>query len=118
MTDQETLLRAAQEAPDDIALRLVHADLLEDRGDPRAEMVRVRCALAALGRADPRRQRRSPPGSAATSNSRSLTQFAMPKVTRKRSPSTSSRVTAGTCGQLSLVPTSTCSRGSPALAIR
>jgi uncharacterized protein (TIGR02996 family) len=49
MTDEKTLIRAAQEAPDDIALRLVHADFLEERGDPRAEMVRVQCALAALG---------------------------------------------------------------------
>jgi uncharacterized protein (TIGR02996 family) len=34
--------------PEDISLRLVFADWLEERGDPRAEYVRLDCQLAAL----------------------------------------------------------------------
>src|SRR5438132_311847 len=33
--------------PDDLALRLVIADRLQDAGDPRGELVAVQCALAA-----------------------------------------------------------------------
>jgi uncharacterized protein (TIGR02996 family) len=48
MGADEPFLRAINEAPDDLARRLVYADLLDDRTDPRAEFVRLGCQLAAL----------------------------------------------------------------------
>src|SRR5262249_19796826 len=41
--------------PDDDTLRLVFADWLEERGNPRAEFVRVQCQLAHLSSDDSRR---------------------------------------------------------------
>lgn len=46
--DASNLLRAVAAAPDDDAPRLVYADWLEQRGDPRGEFIAVQCALAAL----------------------------------------------------------------------
>src|SRR5437764_14382885 len=48
MTDEASLVRAIRDDPDDLALRSVYADWLEERGDPRAELVRVQCELATL----------------------------------------------------------------------
>src|SRR5262249_17492289 len=39
--DEAAFLAAIAEAPDDRATRLVYADWLEERGDPRAELVRI-----------------------------------------------------------------------------
>jgi uncharacterized protein (TIGR02996 family) len=55
MPDQGALFRAILAAPDDEALRLIYADWLEDQGDPRAEFVRVQCALARLPEGHPER---------------------------------------------------------------
>jgi uncharacterized protein (TIGR02996 family) len=41
--------------PDDDAPRLIYADWLDERGDPRGEFIRVQCALARLDDEDPRR---------------------------------------------------------------
>ncbi len=48
--DRAPLLRAVLEAPDDDAPRLVLADWLHERGDPRGELIVVQCELARLGR--------------------------------------------------------------------
>ena len=48
MTHNEAFLHAIIENPDDDAPRLVYADWLEERGDPRGEFIRVQCELAAL----------------------------------------------------------------------
>ena len=42
----EAFLRAITANPDDDVLRLVYADWLEEQGDPRAEFLRLDCALA------------------------------------------------------------------------
>src|SRR5262245_19054390 len=41
MTDETAFVAAIQAAPDDLALRLVYADWLEEQGDPRAKLIRV-----------------------------------------------------------------------------
>src|SRR5262249_42657415 len=41
MTDEAAFLRSILDDPDDEANRLVYADWLEERGDPRAELVRL-----------------------------------------------------------------------------
>lgn len=41
--------RAILDAPDDDAPRLVFADALQERTDPRGELISIQCALAALG---------------------------------------------------------------------
>jgi uncharacterized protein (TIGR02996 family) len=41
--------------PDDDAPRLIYADWLDERNDPRGEFIRVQCALAYLSVEDPRR---------------------------------------------------------------
>jgi uncharacterized protein (TIGR02996 family) len=47
MSQQEGILAAIQEAPDDDTPRLVYADWLAEHGDPeRAEFIRVQCELA------------------------------------------------------------------------
>src|SRR5262249_2108401 len=53
MTHDEAFLQAIIEDPDDIAPRLVYADWLEERGDPRGEFIRVQCGLATLAPGDP-----------------------------------------------------------------
>jgi uncharacterized protein (TIGR02996 family) len=45
MNDEEAFLRAIAENPDDESCRLVFADWLEERGDSRAEFLRLDCAL-------------------------------------------------------------------------
>lgn len=49
------LMQAICEQPRDSAVRLVYADWLEERGDPRAEFIRVQVALASLPDEDPKR---------------------------------------------------------------
>src|SRR5262245_9632541 len=48
-------LRAIKEQPDDDGPRLIFADWLEERGDPRGEFIRLQCALARTDEDDPRR---------------------------------------------------------------
>src|SRR5437763_15011358 len=48
-------LSAIREQPDDDGPRLVYADWLDDRGDPRGEFIRVQCDLAKFDPADERR---------------------------------------------------------------
>jgi uncharacterized protein (TIGR02996 family) len=47
-----SFLRAIFENPNDDFLRLVYADWLEERGDPRGEFIRVQCELTTRLRAD------------------------------------------------------------------
>ena len=54
MTHNEASLQAIIENPDDDAPRLVYADWLEERGDPRGEFIRVQCDLARMAPGDPR----------------------------------------------------------------
>jgi uncharacterized protein (TIGR02996 family) len=51
----DPFLRAIIANPNDHGLRLVYADFLEERGDPRGEFLRVQCMLATLPGDDPRR---------------------------------------------------------------
>ncbi len=46
MSAVEPTLAAVLERPDDLLARLLHAEVLEARGDPRGELIRVQCALA------------------------------------------------------------------------
>ena len=49
MTDHEdAFLRAVLDAPGDDAPRLIYADWLTERGDPRGEFIRVQCVLARM----------------------------------------------------------------------
>jgi uncharacterized protein (TIGR02996 family) len=50
----EAFLRAIQATPTVVAPRLVYADWLEEQGDPRAEFLRLACALDALSVPDRR----------------------------------------------------------------
>ncbi|MEO8707311.1 MAG: TIGR02996 domain-containing protein [Kofleriaceae bacterium] len=45
MTDEAALLSAIRDAPDDDAPRLVYADWLIERGDPRGEYIALACSL-------------------------------------------------------------------------
>jgi uncharacterized protein (TIGR02996 family) len=54
---EEAFLRAISAAPDDSTVRLVYADWLEDRGDPRAEFVRLQVRLREVAAEDPSRPR-------------------------------------------------------------
>jgi uncharacterized protein (TIGR02996 family) len=53
MIGEQAFLRAISACPDDLDLRLVYADWLEDRGDQRSEFVRLQAHLAALAPDDP-----------------------------------------------------------------
>ena len=55
MDRDDDLLLAIAADPGDDAPRLVYADWLEERGDPRAEFIRAQCELAGLPDGDPRR---------------------------------------------------------------
>ncbi len=48
MDDEHAFLRAISATPDDNSVRLVYADWLEERGDPRAAFVRVQVELREL----------------------------------------------------------------------
>jgi uncharacterized protein (TIGR02996 family) len=52
MTDDESFVRALCERPDDETTRLVYADWLDDRADPRAEYLRTEAAWVALQPSD------------------------------------------------------------------
>jgi uncharacterized protein (TIGR02996 family) len=53
MVDDGAFLQAILAAPADDVPRLVYADWLEDRGDPRAEFLRLSCKLTELAPTDP-----------------------------------------------------------------
>jgi uncharacterized protein (TIGR02996 family) len=55
--DESNFLRAIEMSPGDLALRLVFADWLEERGDVRAGYIRVQCELESLESGDGRRAR-------------------------------------------------------------
>jgi uncharacterized protein (TIGR02996 family) len=53
MNEESAFLRAIAEDPNDEGTRLVFADWLEERGDPRAEVLRLDCAIRRMtGRED------------------------------------------------------------------
>jgi uncharacterized protein (TIGR02996 family) len=47
MRDEDAFLRAIEASPGDDAPRLIYADWLDERGDPRADFIRLHLALAA-----------------------------------------------------------------------
>src|SRR4029078_1438463 len=55
MHHQAAFLDAIIPEPDDDAPRLIYADWLEERGDPRAEFIRAQCELVKLSLDDPLR---------------------------------------------------------------
>jgi len=56
MSDDAAFLRAILAAPDDDLPRLVYADYLDDRDDPRGEFIRLQMAIAAIAD-EPRSER-------------------------------------------------------------
>jgi uncharacterized protein (TIGR02996 family) len=52
MSYADAFLQTILESPDDDAPRLVFADWLEERGDPRGEFIRIQCQLAQLAEDD------------------------------------------------------------------
>src|SRR5205807_8243126 len=54
MSHDDAFLRAIIDSPDDDGPRLLYADWLEERGDPRGEFIRVQCAIAVADPGDPR----------------------------------------------------------------
>ncbi|MBY0456975.1 MAG: TIGR02996 domain-containing protein, partial [Gemmataceae bacterium] len=46
MTEEQTFLSAIMAQPDDVTAKLVYADWLQDRDDPRAEIVRLKVQVA------------------------------------------------------------------------
>lgn len=57
MTYDDAFLQAILENPDDDTPRLIYADWLEERGDPRGEFIRIQCHLATMSADDERRSR-------------------------------------------------------------
>jgi uncharacterized protein (TIGR02996 family) len=55
MNQEDAFLQAIREEPDDDTVRLIFADWLEERGDPRSEFIRLQCALAGMAEEDERR---------------------------------------------------------------
>jgi uncharacterized protein (TIGR02996 family) len=55
MNEELAFLTAIHDKPNDEATRLVYADWLEERGDPRGEFIRIECELATLPPEDQRR---------------------------------------------------------------
>jgi uncharacterized protein (TIGR02996 family) len=55
MPDEGSFLHGILAEPNDTALWGVYADYLEERGDARAEALRLKCAIAGIAVADPRR---------------------------------------------------------------
>lgn len=54
MSDDDAFLQGIRQNPDDLGRRLVYADWLDDRGDPRGEYLRLSCRMAELqGQIDP-----------------------------------------------------------------
>ena len=54
-SDHAAFLRAIRAAPDDDLPRLIYADFLDERGDPRGEFIRIQIERPRLPRDDPRR---------------------------------------------------------------
>jgi uncharacterized protein (TIGR02996 family) len=52
--EEQGLVAAVLGDPEDDTVRLVYADWLEERGDPRAEFIRAQCAAARAAPGDPR----------------------------------------------------------------
>jgi uncharacterized protein (TIGR02996 family) len=48
MSREQSLLEAIRENPHDDSLRLIYADWLEERGDPRSEFLRLECRIQRL----------------------------------------------------------------------
>lgn len=48
MTDEAAFIEEIRRTPDDLTPRLIYADFLEDRGDPRGEFIRVQCELSEM----------------------------------------------------------------------
>jgi uncharacterized protein (TIGR02996 family) len=55
MNQEDAFLQAIREEPEDDAVRLIFADWLEERGNPRGEFIRIQCALAGMAEDDERR---------------------------------------------------------------
>jgi uncharacterized protein (TIGR02996 family) len=55
MVSESAFIDALRETPDDLALRLVYADWLDDAGDSRGELVRLQCELDRTPLGQPRR---------------------------------------------------------------
>src|SRR5262245_46808930 len=55
MHETEAMLRLIIASPEQDGPRLIYADWLAERRDPRGEFIRVQCELARLPQADPRR---------------------------------------------------------------
>jgi uncharacterized protein (TIGR02996 family) len=53
--EELAFLARIREQPDDDGPRLVFADWLDEKGDPRGQLIRVQCAVARLPENDPRR---------------------------------------------------------------
>src|SRR5437762_1999256 len=56
MNQADAFVQAILDDPDDDSLRLIYADWLEERGDPRGEFIRLQYALAGMDADDPRRR--------------------------------------------------------------
>src|SRR5579871_6533645 len=56
MNDDQDFIQAILADPGNDTLRLVYADWLEERGDKRAEYIRVEAALAVAGQVDSQRE--------------------------------------------------------------
>src|SRR5688572_25031292 len=56
MLSESAFIDALRETPDDLALRLVYADWLDEAGDSRGELVRLQCELDRTPLGEPRRQ--------------------------------------------------------------
>jgi uncharacterized protein (TIGR02996 family) len=54
--EEMAFVRAIQQNPDDEGARLIFADWLEERGDPRREIIRLQCRLAKLTPGDLHRE--------------------------------------------------------------
>src|ERR1700694_1500200 len=55
MNDEDSLIQAVLDTPDDDAPRLNYADWLAERGDHRGEFIRLQCQLWKTAAEDPRR---------------------------------------------------------------
>ena len=53
--EEAAFLELVRASPEDDLPRLIFADWLDERGDPRGEFIRIQCALARLPSADPNR---------------------------------------------------------------
>jgi uncharacterized protein (TIGR02996 family) len=56
VSQEQAFVRAVLDDPEDDVVRLVYADWLEERGDPRGEFIRVQMALPTMRWDDPRKQ--------------------------------------------------------------